>query len=68
MGVRTGRAGGLGCARLRRGRITSGRVSGRRSSRRSGDGSGRDQAAAVAARGEAGAETRAAAEGRQQQQ
>lgn len=68
VGVRTGRAGGLGCAGLRRGRITSGRVSGRCSSRRSGDGSGGDEAAAAAAGGGAGAGTRAAAGGGQQQQ
>lgn len=66
--MRTGRAGGLGCAGLRRGRITSGRVSGRCSSRRSGDGSGGGEAAAAAAGGGAEAGTGAAAGGGQQQQ
>lgn len=68
VGVRTGRAGGLGCAGLRRGRITSGRVSGRCSSRRSGDGSGGDQAAAAGAGGGAEAGTSTAAGGVQQPQ
>lgn len=67
VGVRTDRAGGLGCAGLRRGRITSDRVSGRCSSRRSGDGNGGDEAAAAAAGGGAEAGTRAATGDSQQQ-